>query len=62
MGYSHRAISLYHYGITVVQGLGAFILVGLTPADRPVVFLPFLAYQIFYAWWILGRAKALHLV
>jgi UDP-GlcNAc:undecaprenyl-phosphate GlcNAc-1-phosphate transferase len=62
MGHSHRAVSLYHYAMTMAQGIGALVLVNLQPHYRLIVFLPFLVFEICYAVWILGRAKALSLI
>lgn len=56
-GYSHRAVTLFHYGVAVAQGIGAFVLVKLDPQYRAVVFVPFLAFNALYAWWVLRRAK-----
>jgi len=62
LGYSHRAVSLFHYALTVVQGIAAFVSIGL-PADmRLFVFVPFLIFEIAYARWVLGRARAMRLV
>jgi len=62
LGYSHRVVSLFHYALTVVQGIAAFVSIGL-PADmRLFVFVPFLIFEIAYARWVLGRARAMRLV
>lgn len=58
MGYTHRAIAIYHYAVTIAQGVGALLLVGLPPSNRLAVFVPFLCYQVVYAWWVLSCAKA----
>mgnify|MGYP001558189185 CR=1 FL=1 len=57
-GFSHVAVSLYHCGMTVVQGFGALVLVKLEPSERIYVFVPFFMYQALYAWWVLRRARA----
>jgi len=62
MGYGHRTVALYHYGVTIAQGIGAFVLVQLPPANRALAFVPFLAFQSIYAWWVLRRAMALRLL
>lgn len=62
MGYSHRAVSLFHYAVAVTQGIGAFILVGLEPQNRAYAYLPFLIFNIGYAGYVLGRAKAMKLI
>lgn len=57
-GFSHRAVSVYHYVVTGIQGLGALALVKADPAFRPYVFLPFLLYQAGFAWWVITRARS----
>ena len=62
MGYSHRAVSLFHYAVAVTQGIGAFLLVGLEPQNRVYAFLPFLVFNAAYAGYVLRRAKAMKLI
>ena len=62
IGYSHRAVSLFHYALTVVQGIAAFASIGLPADGKLLVFIPFLIFEIAYARWVLARARALHLV
>ena len=62
MGYSHRAVSLFHYSVAVAQGIGACVLVGIAPQHRLWVFLPFLLFNIGYARWTLSRAKTMGLI
>jgi UDP-GlcNAc:undecaprenyl-phosphate GlcNAc-1-phosphate transferase len=62
MGYSHRTVSLFHYAVAVAQGMGAFALVGLEPRHRVLAFIPFLAFNTLYAYWVLRRARAMQLV
>src|SRR5205823_6046963 len=57
-GFSHAAVSLYYWALTVVQGLAAFVLVNLDARQRIYVFAPFLVYYAVYAWWVLRRARA----
>ena len=45
--------------MTVVQGIAAYISIGLAPDRRLLVFVPFLAAESVYAWWVLRRARAL---
>jgi UDP-GlcNAc:undecaprenyl-phosphate GlcNAc-1-phosphate transferase len=59
IGYGHRAVSLFHYAVTVAQGIAAYISIGLAPDKRLLVFIPFLAAESAYAWWVLRRARAL---
>jgi UDP-GlcNAc:undecaprenyl-phosphate GlcNAc-1-phosphate transferase len=57
MGWSHAKVSLFHFVVAGVQGVSAFILVMLPAANQPLVFVPFLVFQIFYAGVIVRRAK-----
>lgn len=57
-GFSHVQVSAYHYAVSVAQGVGALVLVNLHSSQRVYVFVPFLAYQALYAWWVLRRARA----
>ena len=62
LGYSHRAVSLFHYVVTAVQGAAAYTSLGL-PADRRLLlFIPLLIFDIAYARWVLRRAKAVGLI
>jgi len=62
LGYSHRAVSLFHYAITVAQGAAAFASLGLPADRRPLLFIPFLVFDAAYAAWVLRRAKAARLI
>lgn len=55
-GYSHRAVALFHYAVAIAQGVGAVAVVKIEPQYRALVFLPFLAFNIAYAWWVLRRS------
>jgi UDP-GlcNAc:undecaprenyl-phosphate GlcNAc-1-phosphate transferase len=57
-GYSHRAVSLFHYAVTAAQGVAAFVSIDLAAERRLLVFIPFLVFEIAYARWVLGRARA----
>ncbi len=61
-GASHVQVSLFHFAVTTVQGLGAFVLIQL-PADyRILVFAPFLVFQIGYAFVVLRIARRRNLL
>lgn len=61
-GYSHRAVALFHYAVTVAQGVVAYVSIDL-PADRRLfVFIPFLVFEIIYARWVLRRAARMGLL
>lgn len=57
IGYSHLEVSLTHYCMTFLQGLGAIWMVQLHGSNRMYVFIPFLLLQIIYTILILRRAK-----
>ena len=62
LGYSHRVVSFFHYAVTVAQGFAAFVSIGLPAERRLLVFIPFLVFNIVYARWVIGRAKAMQLI
>ena len=57
-GHSHRSVSLFHYGVCVLQGIGAIVMVNIAGNQRMLVFLPFLAFQVIYTVVVIRRAKA----
>jgi UDP-GlcNAc:undecaprenyl-phosphate GlcNAc-1-phosphate transferase len=61
-GYSHRAVSLFHYAVSVAQGFAAFISIDLAADRRLLVFIPFLLFEIVYARWVLSRATRMGLI
>lgn len=62
LGYSHRAVSVFHYAVAAVQGTAAFASLAL-PADRRLlIFIPFLLFDAAYARWVLRRAEKMQLI
>ncbi|RPF96447.1 MAG: glycosyltransferase family 4 protein [Rhodospirillaceae bacterium TMED63] len=57
IGWSHVQVSLLHFLMTALQGIGALMLVGYGPDERMIVFLPFLAGQIVYATLVIQGAR-----
>ncbi len=57
LGYSHVAVSCFHFGLCVLQGIGAFIMVNIPGKKRLLVFIPFLLFQIVYSIIIIKKAK-----
>lgn len=57
LGASHRTVSLSQYAMCIAQGLGALYMVNIPGEPRLLVFLPFLAFQVVYAWIIVGKAR-----
>ena len=57
IGWSHTRVSLLHFVMTVLQGIGALILIGYGPNERMLVFVPFLAGQAVYAFWVMSAAR-----
>ena len=62
LGYSHQSVSLFHYGVCVAQGIGAFWMVNIPGSDRALVFLPFLVFQMLYSFIVIKRAKKAQLL
>jgi len=56
LGFSHVAVSLAYWLLTVVQGIAVFILLQLRPDQRIYVFLPFVTCYGISAWWIVRSA------
>ena len=57
LGATHFQVSLFHYGMAVLQGVGALWLIQLPPEHRGAAFLPFLLIQSLYAAVVLRRAR-----
>lgn len=49
LGWSHWKVSLFHYGMCVAQGLGAVWMVNIPGAERLIIFIPFLLFQVVYS-------------
>ncbi len=62
LGYSHREVSLFHYGMCIVQGLGAVWMVNTPSIERLYVFAPFFLFQIAYSFIVIRRARKLELL
>ncbi|PPR10158.1 MAG: putative undecaprenyl-phosphate N-acetylglucosaminyl 1-phosphate transferase [Alphaproteobacteria bacterium MarineAlpha11_Bin1] len=56
-GWSHIRVSVLHFAMTALQGMGAFILIGSGSEDRILIFIPFLIIQIFYAVLVMRAAR-----
>ncbi len=57
-GFNHREVSLIHYCMAFLQGLGAMWMVMIPGSQRVFVFIPFLIFQIGYSVLVMRRAKA----
>ncbi|WP_198262778.1 glycosyltransferase family 4 protein [sulfur-oxidizing endosymbiont of Gigantopelta aegis] len=57
IGYSHLEVSLSHYCMAFLQGIGALWMVQLQGSNRIYIFLPFLALQIIYSVLVIRKAK-----
>jgi len=57
IGYSHLEVSLTHYNMAFLQGLGALWMVQIPGSQRLYIFIPFLLLQVVYSYWIVKRAK-----
>lgn len=62
LGYSHTTVSLFHFAVAVLQGLGALWLIRLDAENRVYVFLPFLVFQLVYMTVIMRAARRRGLV
>jgi len=57
MGYPHITVTLFYYGVAILQGFGAIWLVTIPGIERLFVFIPFLILQIIYTIIIVTHAK-----
>jgi len=62
LGHSHARVSALYFLFAATQGIGALVLIGLPPAQRITVFLPFLGAQIFYMWAVVRAARRARLI
>ena len=56
-GYTHKEVTLIHYCMTFLQGLGALWMVQIPGDERLFVFIPFLLFQIAYTVIVIKKAK-----
>jgi UDP-GlcNAc:undecaprenyl-phosphate GlcNAc-1-phosphate transferase len=57
MGYSHVQVSLFHFAVAVAQGIGALVMLHFESAMRAFIFVPYLAFQLLYAWVVMRAAR-----
>lgn len=62
IGYSHLTVSMFHYSVCVLQGIGAVWMVHIPGNRRLLVFLPFLCFQIIYSYIIMKSANRAGLI
>lgn len=62
IGYSHWQVVTFHYVVAIAQGVGAFFLISVPSQFRPIVFLPFLLFNMYYAYFVVARAKQQKLI
>lgn len=58
LGYSHPAVAVFHYGLSLLQGVAAVLMVN-APGDsrRLLFFTPFIAIEAIYSYLIIRSAK-----
>ena len=62
IGYSHLEVSLTHYCMTFLQGLGVLWMLQIANTNRLYVFIPFIALQIVYTVLVMRKAKSKNLL
>lgn len=62
IGYSHLEVSLTHYCMAFLQGLGALWMVQISGTNRIYVFVPFFLMQFIYTYWIMRKAGGKNLL
>jgi UDP-GlcNAc:undecaprenyl-phosphate GlcNAc-1-phosphate transferase len=56
-GQSHARVSVIHAVVTLAQGAGAYVMLGLPASRHWAVFLPFLVFEILYAVFVMRTAR-----
>lgn len=62
LGYPHARVSGLYFVFAAAQGVGAVVLVNVSPSQQLTVFLPFLGAQIFYMWVVIRAARRAGLI
>jgi UDP-GlcNAc:undecaprenyl-phosphate GlcNAc-1-phosphate transferase len=62
LGYSHVQVVSFHYAVAIVQGAAAFALLSIPSAFRVFVFVPFLLFNAYYAFWMISAARRRRLI
>ena len=62
IGYTHLEVTLTHYCMAFLQGLGALWMLQITTANRLYVFIPFILLQLIYTILIMLEAKKIRLL
>lgn len=62
LGYGHLTVTIFHCVVTIVQGHAALWMIHVKGADRALVFLPFLIFQVIYSIIIIRAAKKARLI
>lgn len=57
LGYSRQQVLVFHCSVAVVQGVGASFLSVVSTEYKILVFLPFLLFNLVYAYWVVVKAK-----
>ena len=57
IGWSHVRVSVLHFFMTALQGVGVLFLIRSGSEERMLLFLPFLIMQILYAVLVMGAAR-----
>ena len=58
LGASHLGVSLFHFAVTVAQGIGALALIEIDTQYRIVVFAPYVVFQAVYAVVVIRMSSA----
>ena len=62
IGYSHRTVSLFHYGVCILQGMAAIWMVSIPDDQRALVFLPFVLLEFVYSYVVITLARKAELL
>jgi len=62
LGMSHAQVTLLYLALTILQGLGALVLINVSVPYRALVFLPFIILQLFITMVVTKRARTQGLI
>ena len=57
LGCNHVKVSCFHFGVCIIQGFAACLLMKIIGSERLFVFIPFLIFQIIYSYIIISKSK-----
>ena len=56
LGFSHKRVTWFHYGVAIAQGFGALFMVNIAGDARLLAFVPYAIFQTIYTIWVFRKA------